>query len=261
MTTEKPKGADREVSAKTRVTIGGASISYVALFAAVLGVAALIPVMIMTTGSGMPLSNFLYALTGIVLGPLGGFVAGLVGGFIGLAIAPHTAPNGILSPLIPALGAMATGFYVQRNKSKWYGVAILGFFLGIFTLKGLFINKVTPFIWVFLAVIVAWITLVLAVTPLTKMFSNWIRSVNFGKVFLGMLIVCFMGSSTAMMVMNGCGIFLYEVPNDIWPLFPGIVTPEIVIFAIGGAILGTAIIAGLRRLRLVRPTEGAWYPD
>jgi hypothetical protein len=261
MTTQKPKGADREVSATTRVTIGGASISYVALFAAVLGVAALIPVAIMTTGSGMPLSEFLYALTGIVLGPVGGFVAGLVGGFIGLAIAPHTAPNGILSPLIPALGAMATGYYVQRNKNKWYGVAIIAFFLLIFSFKGIFINHVNPLYWLFLAVIVAWITLILAVTPLTVVFSNWLRSANFGKVFLGLLFVCFMGSSTAMIVMNGVGFYLYEVPNDIWPLFPMIVTPEILTFTVGGAILGTAIIAGLRRLRLVRPTEGAWYPD
>lgn len=258
---QQPKGTEREVSASTRVTIGGAPISYVALFAAALGIASIIPFTMMTTGKAIPMSEMIIPLTGIVLGPIGGFVAGLVGGAIGLAIAPYSASNGILSPLIPAFGAMAIGFLMQRNKTKWWGVLILCVALAIFHIKGVFINKVDPMYWLFLSVIVAWITLVIAVTPFTFTISNWLRSTKLGLVTVGLAFATFMGTSIAMMIMNGIGIWLHEVPNDIWKIFPPIVTGERLIITFVGTILGIAIIAGLRRLRLVRPTLGAWYPD
>lgn len=259
--TNQPKGAEREVSSSTRVTIGGAPISYVALFAAALGIASIIPFSVMTTGKAISMDQMLIPLTGIILGPIGGFVAGLVGGVIGLAIAPYAASNGILTPVTPALAAMAIGFLMQRNNRKWWGVLVPVVFLIIFHYKGIVINKVDPAYWQFLSVIVAWITLLIAVTPFTKTISNWLRSSNLGMVTVGLALATFMGTSIAMIVMNGFGIWLHEVPNDIWKIFPPIVTGERLIITLVGTILGIAIIAGLRRLRLVRPSEGAWYPD
>jgi hypothetical protein len=258
---DQPKGAPRKVSASTRVTIGGAPISYTALFAAALGITALIPFSIMTTGKAFPVSELLIPLAGIVLGPVGGFVAGLVGGAIGLAIAPYTAANGILAPLTPALGAMAIGFLVQPNKRKWWGVVILALALLVFNFKGMIINQVSPAYWLILAVGVAWVSLVLAVTPFTSLMSKWLRSANLGLVTVGLIFATFIGTSTAMIVNNAVGFWLYEIPNDIWPIFPPIVTGERLIITVAGTILGVAIIAGLRRLRLVRPTEGVWYED
>jgi hypothetical protein len=261
MSEGQPKGTEREVSASTRVTVGGAPISYVALFAAALGIAAIIPFTVMTTGKAISMDQMLIPLTGIVLGPIGGFVAGLVGGAIALAIAPYAASNGILTPLTPAFAAMAIGFLMQRNNRKWWGVLVPVVALLIFNYKGIFINKVDPAIWLFLAVIVAWITLLLAITPFTKVVSNWLRSPNLALVTVGLAFATFMGTSIAMIIMNGFGIWLHEVPNDLWKIFPPIVTGERLIITLVGTILGIAIIAGLRRLRLVRPTEGAWYPD
>jgi hypothetical protein len=260
-TTHEPKGAPREISSSTRVTIGGAPISYVALFAAALGIASIIPFTMMTTGKAISMDQMLIPLTGIILGPIGGFVAGLVGGAIGLAIAPYAASNGVLTPVTPALAAMAIGFLMQRDNRKWWGVLINLAALLLFTFKGVFINKVDPPFWLFLSVIVAWITLLIAVTPFTKLISNWLRSANLGLVTVGLALATFMGTSIAMIIMNGFGIYLHEVPNDLWKIFPPIVTGERLIITLVGTILGIAIIAGLRRLRLVRPTEGAWYPD
>jgi hypothetical protein len=254
-----PKGALREQSASTRVTIGGAPISYVALFAAALGVTALIPFFIMTTGKAFPVSELLVVLAGIVLGPIGGFVAGLVGGVIGLAIAPYTAANGILAPLTPALGAMAGGYFAQRGQKKWLGVLILALFLADFTFKGLVINHVSPAFWLFLAAAVAWLSLVIAVTPLQTMAANWLRSKNIALLTAGVAIVTFMGTCTAMIVNNGIGIWLFQTPNDIWPIFPAIVTGERALITVAATVLSVAVIVGLRRLRLVRPTEGSWY--
>jgi len=229
------------------------------MFAAAIAVTALIPFSILvSTGQSFPFSEFLIPLCGIVLGPVGGFVAGLVGGFIGLAIAPYTAPNGVLSPLTPALGAMATGFLVQRGKRAWWGTAILAVALGVFTFKGLFINGVKPW-WLIAAVAVAWIALILELTPLRPMAANWLRGKNFGLVAAGLVVISFMGTSTAMIVNNMIGYFLYEIPNDIWPAFIPVVQTERSIVTIGATIIGLGVIAGLRQLRMVRPSEGGWY--
>ena len=261
MSESQPKGTEREVSASTRVTVGGAPISYVALFAAALAIASLIPWIVMTTGKAVSLIEMLIPLAGIVLGPSGGFVAGLVGGAIGMVIAPYSASNGIFAPLAPAFGAMAIGFLMQRNNRKWWGVLILAVALLNFHFKGIFINKVNPPTWLFLSVIVAWISLLIAITPFTKTISNWLRSPNLGMVTVGLAFATFIGTSTTMMVMNTIGIWLHEVPNDMWKAFPPIVTSERLLITVVGTILSVAIIAGLRRLRLVRPAEGAWYPD
>ena len=261
MTTEPtaPKGAERDVSTSRRITIGGAPISYVALFAAAIGVTALIPfAILLSTGQSFPFSEFLIPLCGIVLGPVGGFVAGLVGGFIGLAIAPYTAPNGILAPLTPALGAMAVGFLVQRNKRAWWGTAILATALGIFTIKGIVINGVRPW-WLIGAVAVAWISLIIELTPLRSLAAAWLRSKNFGLVTGGLVVMSFLGTSTAMIVNNMIGFFLFEIPNDIWPAFIPLVQTERSIVTVGATIIGLGVIAGLRQLRMVRPSEGGWY--
>jgi len=254
-----PKGTEREVSTSRRITIGGAPISYVALFAAAIGVTALIPFSILIgTGQAFPFSEFLIPLSGIVLGPIGGLVAGLVGGFIGLAIAPYTAPNGILAPITPALGAMAVGFLVQKGKRAWWGTAILAVALGIFTIKGLVINGVYP-LWLIGAVAVAWIALILELTPLRPLAAGWLRSKNFGLVAVGLVIISFMGTSTAMIVNNAIGFFLFQIPNDIWPIFIPVVQTERSIVTVGATIIGLGVIAGLRQLRMVRPSEGGWY--
>jgi hypothetical protein len=241
------------------VTIGGAPVSYVALFAAALGVTALIPFAIMTTGKAFPVSELLIPLTGIVLGPIGGGVAGLVGGVIGLAIAPYTAPNGILHPLTPALGAMAAGFFVQKGRRWLWGVAILVVALAVFHFKGVFINQVSPVHWLFLAHTVSWVTLLIALTPLRGLAARWVRRDNVALMTVGLAIITFMGTSTAVIVNNAVGIWTHEVPNDIWPMFLGIVTGERLLMTAAATILGVPIILGLRRLRLVRPTEGGWY--
>jgi len=255
-----PKGAAREVSAGRRITIGGAPISYVALFAAAIGVTALIPFAILiSTGQAFPFSEFLIPLCGIILGPIGGFVAGLVGGFIGLAIAPYTAPNGILSPITPALGAMATGFLVQKGKRAWWGTVIIVVALIVFNVKGIFINKVNPLWWLFAAILVAWIALILELTPLRPLAANWLRSKNYLLVAIGLVFISFMGTCTAMIVNNSIGFWLYQVPNDIWPAFIPVVQTERTIVTIGSTIIGLGVIAGLRQLKMVRPSEGGWY--
>lgn len=259
MTEQAPKGTQREVSTERRITIGGAPVSYVALFAAAIGVTALIPfAVLISTGQAFPFSEFVVPLCGIILGPIGGFVAGLVGGIIGLAIAPYTAPNGILAPLTPALGAMAAGFLVQRDKRAWYGTAILAVALGVFTVKGIVINGVAPH-WNILAVLVAWISLVLQLTPLRGLAAKWLRSTNLGAVAAGLVVICFMGTSTAMIVNNAIGFFLFQIPNDVWPAFVPVVQSERTMVTIGSTIIGLGVIAGLRRLRMVKPTQGGWY--
>ena len=68
---EPPTGPRREVHIHGRATIAGAPVAYVSMLAAVVAGLSLVPFSIVlgTGGGTFPLSEALFALVGIVLGP------------------------------------------------------------------------------------------------------------------------------------------------------------------------------------------------
>src|SRR5215831_5126430 len=117
---EPPIGLRREVHIRGRVTIAGAPVAYVAMLAAVIAGLSLIPFSIVlgTGGGTFPLSEALFALVGIVLGPSAGAVTVLVGRVIGVGFAPYTAGSGLLSAFCAVIGPIASGTMCQPG-NKW----------------------------------------------------------------------------------------------------------------------------------------------
>src|SRR4029450_3295215 len=103
---EIPTGQRREVHIHSRATIAGAPVAYVTMLAAVVAGLSLIPFSIVlgTGGGTFPLSEALFALVGIILGPGAGAVTVLVGRLIGIGLAPYTAGSGGLSACVAGVG-------------------------------------------------------------------------------------------------------------------------------------------------------------
>ena len=113
MTTENgpqiPTGARRVVHLHSQAVIAGAPVAYVSMLAAVVAGLSLIPFSIVlgTGGGTFPLSEALFALVGIILGPGAGAVTVLVGRLIGIGLAPYTAGSGVLSACCAVIGPVA----------------------------------------------------------------------------------------------------------------------------------------------------------
>src|SRR5215510_427283 len=117
---EIPTGPRREVHIHARAVIAGAPVAYVSMLAAVVAGLSLIPFSIVlgTGGGTFPLSEALFALVGIVLGPSAGAVTVLVGRVIGIGFAPYTAGSGLLSAFCAVIGPIASGTMCQPG-NKW----------------------------------------------------------------------------------------------------------------------------------------------
>src|SRR5215475_12867895 len=117
---ETPTGPRREVHIHGRASIAGAPVAYVSMLAAVVAGLSLIPFSIVlgTGGGTFPLSEALFALAGIILGPGAGAVTVLVGRLIGIGLAPYTAGSGVLSACCAVIGPIAAGTMCQSG-SRW----------------------------------------------------------------------------------------------------------------------------------------------
>lgn len=109
---------EEEFVAGGLATIAGASISWVALFAAICAVTSLIPFYFYVTGGGyVSLGSGLFMpLAGQVLGPWAGAVASFVGGLVGMFIAPGAFPLGLVDIL---LSATIIGFSYGLMAKRW----------------------------------------------------------------------------------------------------------------------------------------------
>jgi hypothetical protein len=90
------------------------------MLAAVVAGLSLIPfsIVVGTGGGTFPLSEALFALVGVVLGPSAGAVTVLVGRLIGVGFAPHTAGSGVLSACCAVIGPIASGTMCRPGK-RW----------------------------------------------------------------------------------------------------------------------------------------------
>ena len=104
----------------------------IAVWAALMAAASLLPAFpIVGTGATFNIANCLTPLAGIFFGPIAGAIAAGVGGFIGQLLAPHTVLFGPLQFTIGIMGALASGYAMQRKWWVSFGIITLfGFHSG-----------------------------------------------------------------------------------------------------------------------------------
>jgi len=126
---------------EVRRTAGPASVAWITLFGALMGVTALIPIFPYVGGGGyVPLATPFGAMAPLLLGPVGGIVSAVVGGLVGLFLAPAAFPLNLgdvgLNTVLPAV---LVSMMVLNNRYWKFGIPLA---IGI----GLF-GTIFPFYW------------------------------------------------------------------------------------------------------------------
>ncbi len=261
--TERP----RHVIVGSRNLLAGAPISQVAVWAAIIAVAGTIPWVFPMQGGGgaFPMSIPLAPLVGVVLGPVAGFVACLVGGTIDLVIAPYTAGIGLLSPFSIAFAALGAGYLVQRPRPKlWVPGLLAPVFLLWLWADFAFIMGDFPFPQILLVggldVFPSW------VVGLTG--ARWAAAQLEGeesrarwRVFVALWLVSYFGVAA---MQHGFEWAVWQMMFQ-FPPEPSIATSlaftwweRLFVYAGIGALIGTPVIMGLKRMGLRRPVHARW---
>ncbi len=213
----------------------------IAVWAALLAAASLLPAFpVFGTGTTFNIANCLTPLAGIFFGPITGAIAAGVGGFIGQLIAPHTVMFGPLQFTIAILGAMASGFAMQR---KWFVS------LGIITLFGS--------IWyLFPLGREAWPIPLLYLLGYIFIFIGWLigrkedplLSPNKARMSLGIFCCAVAGIVVTQAMGNLWALIFFRLPAAIWYTTLVIAPIERSLFAFGAMIIGTPLLIGLVKI-------------
>ena len=242
----------RKVTAASGVSIGGAPVSYTAMFAALVAVMAFIPASIVVggMGGGWPLHDVIHPVLGLLLGPIAGPIASVVGIVIGGVIAPYTN-LGPWAFLIGGMSSFAVGMVMYPNRSLWYVPWVIVALLNVvylFQALGYGIGLPLFFSNVFMVDI----ALVLIAIPRIR---NWaiehVRAPGSkGKEFAALFVVFFFGS-TAGIQANWVPAFATNPwPAEVWPVLVPIIAVERVVFSAVGALIAVGVLAAIRRSTL-----------
>jgi len=213
----------------------------IAVWAALMAAASLLPAFpVFGTGTTFNIANCLTPLAGIFFGPITGAIAAGVGGFIGQLIAPHTVLFGPLQFTIAILGAMASGFAMQR---KW----LISF--GLITIFGL--------AWYLLpAGRAAWPTPLLYILGYLGIAVGWwisrkddpLLSSNKARMSLGIFCCSIAGIVVTQAMGNLWALIFFKLPPAIWYTVLAIAPVERLLFSFGAMIIGTPLLIGLVRI-------------
>lgn len=259
---EKPLGQEREVKNVGGASIDGAPIAYIVVLAAVVTALAFIPFsVVMATGGSFPMNQGVFGLIGWVLGPIAGAISSGIGALIGVFVAPHTAGVWFITVIGAIVTSFAAGCMGTKNQSRkawWLWVtiiAIIGF--AVYVGRAIFVNGI-GFQWAVLATIVNWSSIILFILPTRNLVAKWVGSKNLVLVAIGLALgtwICFGIGHT---VQNAFSYTMFNWPEEVWVMLSSIIPIEFLSRCAIGAVIGTGVIAGLRAIGLVKPTEGIY---
>ena len=108
-----------------RGAMGGIPVAYLAIWAAIIAVSAILPAIPLVGGGTFGGQEFILALPGLLFGPLGGLVAASVGSLIASLIAPATAYFGLLTFYVAAIAAAVAGLLMQNTRRSRLWVLVI----------------------------------------------------------------------------------------------------------------------------------------
>jgi len=222
-----------------RPKINTKTIAFIAIFAALYVLMGYVPLFYIfgAYGQFITASLIIAPIIGIILGPVGGTLAVAIGGLVGMAITAN-APMGIFTFLPGTFDALCVGL---TFRGKWYlAGAIFGVFIIAFAALPT-IGDARYFVW-FHA-----IALFFLLSPATTLATEYIKTFNPQKLVLGVGIFAFIG----VLVDHIVGSFIYQsviapLPSTVWETVAFIYPVERLLVTIVAAILGAAIIRGVK---------------
>lgn len=250
----------KEVSREER----GASVAWITLFGALIGVTALIPIFPYVGGGGyIPLTIPLACIAPMLLGPSGGTIAAVIGGFIGMFVAPGGFPLGVVDVILNAvLPALVVAFFLNNDRYLPYNAVAIA----IAALMNLFFpyyfpgaaagfeTPPQPLYWLLSAYY--WLPpLLVAVSPLgTRLIPQWLRGEVRSRKYAALILSVL------------CGLLVWWVPwsHIYWYVFKypaalGIATfigytwwvpvVSVITAAVGMALVEALGRTGMRKIR------------
>ncbi len=257
---ERPAGEERQVQFLGGAAIDGAPIAYIVVLAAVVAALAFIPIsVILASGGSFPLSQGIFALVGWILGPIAGALSSGIGTLIGIFVAPHTA--GV--PVVSIIGAVVASFVAgamvwEGSREKWW-IPITGVFVvamlvyyGRALMNGIGIGTMIA------GSIIDWSGVLLWVLPTRVIFAKWINSKNLAQVALGLFCGTWMVFGATHLCQTAITYWMFNWPEEVWVMLIPMIPFENLLRCLVGTVVGTGVIAGLRAIGLVKPTNAVY---
>jgi len=259
---ERPAGEEREVRFLGGAAIDGAPVAYIVVLAAVVTALSFIPFsVILSTGGSFPMSQGVYALVGWILGPVAGAIAGGVGRLIGVFLAPHTAgPVPAASVWGAVIASFAAGSMVLGEKRKGWWIPLSALFiveLLLFIGRAVFLNGVGLGV-ALLNTFVDWSSILLFMLPTRTLFARWINSKDIRLVGAGLFLGTWMIAGISHLSVSVILYYMSNWPEEVWIMLIPVMPMENMFRCLIGAVIGSGVIAGLRAIGLVKPTEAIY---
>ncbi len=256
---DSPAGKEREVQFLGGASIDGAPVAYVVVMAAVVAALSFIPFsVVVASGGSFPMSEGIFPLVGWVLGPIAGAIASGIGRLIGVFLAPHTAGVPFVSVLGAVVGSLAAGVMAGKRKNWWIPLSIVFVICLV-----LYLGRAIALNGVGIGVAIAgsfldWSGLLLFILPTRTLFARWIGDSSLAKVGLGVFLGTWMITGLTHLVSTTFTYFMFNWPEEVWITLIPVIPLENLFRCIIGTVIGVGVIAGLRAIGLVKPTEALY---
>lgn len=252
---------EREVGFLGGAAVDGAPVAFIIVLAAVITALSFIPFsIVLGEGGSFPLSQGVFALVGWILGPIAGALANGIGALIGVFVAPHTA--GV--PTVSVLGAIVAGFTAgamvigQKRKAWWIPLAVLYVIAFLLYVGRAMVQNdvgIGPGLG---ASFINWSAILLFILPTRTLFARWINSSNIGFVAAGLFLGTWMVMGLSHVAQSMITYFMFNWPEEVWVMLTPIIPFQHLVRCLAGAVIGTGVIAGLRAMGLVKPSEAIY---
>ncbi len=256
----RPSGQERTIELRSFLAVDGAAVASIIVLAAVVTTLAAIPLsVVIGSGKSFPMSQAIYPLVGWLLGPVAGALATGIGALAGVFFFPHTTTIWWATVLGATFGGFVAGtLHPTQRRSLWLigaGTGVLAFLL--YAGRAMWQNGVAP-LAVLAGSFIDWSALLLYLLPTRKLAGRWIGETRTGHLIAGLALGTWMVAGLVHLFTAMWVYFVFNWPAAVWLSIAPMAPLEHALRTIVGAVVGTGVITGLRRLGLPKP-EHALY--
>jgi uncharacterized membrane protein len=239
-----------------RGAIAGVPVAYLAVWAALYGIAGILPAIPLVGGGTFGGQEFILVLAGVLFGPIAGLVAATVGGIVASFIAPATAYFGLLTFYPHSIAALTAGLLVRNTRTS----RLVAF--ALFVVMVLAWPLVPPFSTIGRPVYADFAYWPMYLTAIPGfLLSPWavrqIRTFDSRRVTLGLAVLSWTVYMVNHLAVSLGYSYLYPEGPDQWVFAfrSGIVPGQRLLLAVVGTLLGSALIVGLHRAGIRFPAS------